>query len=99
MKLPRSLQWRLDLSLSVLLTVLWITAATITGIRLSHEIEEVFDSALRETAERSLPLAVVDIFNREQDQIGVTQRLGALREHGGYFTYIVHDAEGRVLLQ
>jgi len=94
---PRSLQARLGLSLGVLLTVLWIAAATATAVALRREMDEVFDSALQETAQRLLPLAVLDIVGREDD--GVTQRLGAIRAHDEFFTYIVRDAEGRILLQ
>ena len=97
MRWPRSLQARLGLSLGVLLTVLWITAAYVTAVVLRHEMDEVFDSALQETAQRLLPLAVVDIVGREDD--GVTQRLGAIRQHDEFFTYIVRDANGRILLQ
>ncbi|CAN5539385.1 ATP-binding protein [soil metagenome] len=97
MRLPRSLQARLALSLGVLLTVLWIGAASVTAVILRHEMDEVFDSALQETAQRLLPLAVVDIVGREDD--GVTQRLGAIRAHDEFFTYIVRDADGRILLQ
>lgn len=97
MRLPRSLMARLGLSLGLLLTVLWIAAATVTATMLRHEMDEVFDSALRETAQRLLPLAVVDIVGRDDD--GVTQRLGAIREHDEFFTYIVRDAQGRILLQ
>lgn len=97
MRRPRSLQVRLALSLGVLLTLLWLAAATVTAVRLRGEMGEVFDSALQETAQRILPLAVVDIVGREDG--GATQRLGALREHQEFFTYIVRDAEGRTLLQ
>lgn len=97
MRLPRSLQARLGLSLGILLTVLWIAAASVTSVILRHEMEEVFNSALQETAQRLLPLAVVDIVGRDDD--GITQRLGAIREHDEFFTYIVRDALGRILLQ
>ena len=97
MRLPRSLQARLGLSLGVLLTVLWVAAAAVTAVNLRHEMDEVFDSALQETAQRLLPLAVVDIVGRDDD--GMTQRLGAIREHDEFFTYIVRDAQGRILLQ
>ena len=40
---------------------------------------------------------MLDIVGREEE--GVTQRLGAIREHTEYFTYVVRDAEGRILLQ
>lgn len=92
-----SLQARLAISLGLLLTLLWIAAATATGFILKREIAEVFDSALQETAQRILPLAVTDIVERGDD--GATQRLGALREHDEYFTYVVRDPSGRILLQ
>lgn len=97
MRTPLSLQARLGISLGVLLTLLWIAAATATALLLRRDMDRVFDSALQETAQRLLPLAVVDIVEREDD--GVNQRLGVIREHGEYFTYIVRDAEGRILLQ
>ncbi len=97
MKLPRSLQARLALSLGILLTLLWIAAASVTAIILRHEMDTIFDSALQETAQRLLPLAVVDIVGREED--GVTQRLGTIRAHDEFFTYIVRDAQGRILVQ
>ena len=97
MNWPTSLQGRLGLSLGLALTVLWLLAATVTAVIVRGELDEVFDSALRETAERILPLAVTDIVGRE-DQ-GVTQRLAPIREHDELFTYIVRDGEGRILLQ
>ena len=97
MRLPRSLQARLGLSLGIGLTLLWIGTATVTAVNLRHDMDEVFDSALQETAQRLLPLAVQEIVGREDD--GVTQRLGAIREHTEFFTYIVQDSRGRILLQ
>jgi two-component system OmpR family sensor kinase len=94
-----SLQLRLGALLGVLLTLLWIAAATVTALILRREMDEVFDSALQETAQRLLPLAVVDIVGRDEANGPTTQRLGMLREHDEYFTYVVRDAEGRVLLQ
>ncbi len=97
MRWPRSLQARLALSLGVLLTLLWVAAAWGTSVALRHEMDEVFDSALQETAQRLLPLAVLDILGREEDD--TPQRLAAIRDHDEFFTYIVRDAQGRMLLQ
>jgi two-component system OmpR family sensor kinase len=97
MRWPASLQGRLGLSLGLTLTVLWLLAATVTAVIVRDEMDEVFDSALRETAERILPLAVTDIVGREVQ--GGTQRLAPVREHEEYFTYLVRDAHGRILLQ
>jgi two-component system OmpR family sensor kinase len=97
MRAPRSLQGRLGLWLGVALTLLWVAAASVTALIARGEIDEVFDAALQETAQRILPLAVVDILNREE--AGISQRLAAIREHDEFFTYIVRDDQGRILLQ
>lgn len=97
MNWPASLQARLGLSLGLVLAVVWVASAAVTALFVRGEMDAVFDSTLRETAERILPLAVTDIVGRE-DQ-GVTQRLAAIREHDEFFTYVVRDADGRILLQ
>ncbi|MBB98981.1 MAG: two-component sensor histidine kinase [Rhodobacteraceae bacterium] len=96
MRGPRSIQLRLALAISLGVTLLWMAAATVTATILSHEMDEVFDSALQETAQRILPLAVMDIVAREEE--GLTQELATLRAHDEFFTYIVRDAQGRPLL-
>lgn len=97
MRLPRSLQTRLGLSVGLVLTILWLLAAAITAVIVRAEMDEVFDASLRETAERILPLAVSEIIARDDE--GVTQRLAPIREHDELFTYVVRDAEDRILLQ
>jgi len=83
--------------MGVLLIVLWVTVASVTGVILRQEMDEVFDTALQETAQRILPLAVVDIVGREDENL--TQRLGAIRAHEETFTYVVRDPEGQILIQ
>ncbi|SDU49473.1 ATP-binding protein [Stappia sp. ES.058] len=96
MRWARSIQLRLALAISLGVTLLWIAAAIVTATILRHEMDEVFDSALQETAQRILPLAVMDIVAREEE--GLTQQLATLRAHDEFFTYIVRDAQGRPLL-
>ncbi|MGC9368251.1 MAG: ATP-binding protein [Paracoccaceae bacterium] len=93
----RSLQARLAVGIGLLVTLLWIGAATLTANLLRHEIDEVFDATLQETAQRILPLAVMDIVGREEQ--GVSQRLAAIREHEELFTYVVRDRQRRILLR
>jgi two-component system OmpR family sensor kinase len=96
MRALRSLQARLALAIGLSVTLLWISAAIVTATLLGHEMDEVFDSALQETAQRLLPLAVLDIVDRDEE--GIKQRIATLREHEEFFTYVVWDAQGRVLL-
>ncbi|MDF2810237.1 MAG: integral rane sensor signal transduction histidine kinase [Microvirga sp.] len=98
MRRPRSLQGRLLLSLGAVLLVIWVGAAWTTAVLLRHEIGEVFDSSLQETAQRLLPLAVMDIVGREEGDVA-SQRLGAIHGHDELFTYVVRDDKGKVLLQ
>ena len=93
---PRSLQVRLALMLGAGVTLLWLGAAAVTAHFLRNELDEVFDSALEETAQRLLPLAVMDILGRDDE--GVSQRVAALRTHEEFYTYLVRDAEGQVLI-
>ncbi|MGD9863938.1 MAG: sensor histidine kinase N-terminal domain-containing protein, partial [Pseudodonghicola sp.] len=97
MRAPRSLQARLALGIGLMLTLLWVAAASVTAVVLRREMNAVFDSTLQETAQRLLPLAVTEIVGRED--LGVTQRLGAIRTHDEFFTYVVRDETGRILLQ
>ncbi len=97
MRRPRSLQSRLSLTLGAALALIWIAVATITALILRHETNEVFDSALRQTAEHILPLAALDIVGRDDD--GITQRLASVGDDTEVFTYLLRDARGRILLQ
>ncbi len=98
---PRSLQWQLSLWLGLGVALLWAVAAAVTAHKLRHEMNEVFDSALEETAQRILPLAVLDIIGRDHDGDGdnAEQRVATLRQHDEYFTYVVRDSGGKVLLR
>jgi len=94
---PGSLQARLALGLSLGLAIVWLVTAGATTTVLRGEMNEVFDSALEETAQRILPLAVLDILGREE--LGISQRIATLRQHEEFFTYIVRDDKGHVLLR
>lgn len=91
-----SIRLRAITALSLVVTVMWLGAAAVTSRTLSHEMDEVFDSALQETGQRILQLAVIDVLGREEE--GITQQVTALDAHEEYFTYLVRDNLGRVLL-
>lgn len=92
----RSLQRRLGLTLGVLLTVLWIGATWVTAILARQAMDELFDSALQETAQRILPLAVAEVLAREGET--AAQRQALVRDHEELLTYAVRDGQGRFLL-
>ncbi len=91
-----SIRLRAIVALSLVVAVSWLAAAVVTSRLLSNEMDEVFDSALQETGQRILQLAVIDVLGRED--VGATQHITALDAHEEYFTYLVRDDQGRVLL-
>ncbi len=97
MTLPRSLQARLALAIGLGVAVLWVITTIITAATIRHEINEVFDSALEETGQRILPLAIQELINREDD--GTEQLINTLRTHDEFLTYVIRDRSGRVLLR
>ena len=60
-----SLQRHLSLGLAIGVTGLWLLATVGAGLIIRHEIDEVFDSALREVAQRVLPLAYIEVLDRD----------------------------------
>ncbi|MDP3977754.1 MAG: ATP-binding protein [Pseudomonas sp.] len=97
MKPAASLQKRLGLGLTLGISVLWLIATAIAGMVVQHELAEAFDSALEETAQRILPLAVLEIVNREEPR--ALQHIASLQAHKEYLTYLVRDNHGNTLLQ
>ncbi|PHQ26720.1 two-component sensor histidine kinase [Marinobacter guineae] len=92
-----SLQKSLGIGLTLGVTLLWLLGVTASGLVAQHEMNEVFDSALEETAQRILPLAVTDILNRENGT--GNQTAPAMKDHDEYLTYLVRDPKGNLLLQ
>jgi two-component system OmpR family sensor kinase len=97
MSTKTSLHKTLGTWLTLGVTLLWLLGVIASGVVARHEMNEVFDSALEETAQRILPLAVTDILNREGDP-GL-ERVLALKEHNEYLTYLVRNKSGKLLLQ
>lgn len=92
-----SLRRRLGFGLAIGVAVLWLAASTVAGLVLRREVDEVFDSALQEVAQRILPLAYAEVLARDAD--GTAQRMAPVGSHREYITYVVRDAQGRELLQ
>ncbi|HMN37700.1 MAG TPA: ATP-binding protein [Hyphomicrobium sp.] len=97
-----SMNRRLLLILSGIIGILWIAGVTASALMMRHEIDEVFDSALQETAQRILPLAADEIHewrDRKRDGKHPKGRVEVDDDHEEYILYQVRDASGRVILR
>ncbi|GLQ07995.1 ATP-binding protein [Sneathiella chinensis] len=92
-----SLQNRLAIGISIGVTFLWLAALAASALVVRHELDEAFDSALQETAQRILPLAVTDIIR--QDRTAPFRTVEALDRHEEFLTYLVRDRSGTLLIQ
>jgi len=92
-----SLRRRLGLSLAIGVTAMWLAGALVAGLVARHELDEAFDSALQETAQRLLTLAVLDILDHEGDLS--ERRVAPLNAHEEFLTYLVRDQFGNVILR
>ncbi|MFJ2362272.1 sensor histidine kinase [Pseudomonas sp. NPDC087697] len=97
MKPASSLQKRLGLGLTLGMTLLWLGATAGAWLVVQHELNEAFDSALEETAQRILPLAVLEISNRVEPR--QSRHIATLKVRKEYLTYLVRDAKGEILMQ
>lgn len=96
----RSLQGRLAAALAAGLAVLSLAAAAASFYALRHEVDRMSDSALQETAQRLLPLAIMDIVGRDaDDDEDSSRRIAAVRPHDELLTYAVRDDKGTLLLR
>ncbi len=58
----------------------------------------MLDSALQEVVQRVLPLATRTILARDTDD-AAQKRLPDVGKHDEYITYVVRDAQGRILVR
>jgi two-component system OmpR family sensor kinase len=92
---------RLIGSLVALIGVIWLVGVVIAAVWIRHEIDEVFDSSLQETAQRLMPLVLDDIdeqgeYDQEERRLSNVFPVG---EHEEHLLYQVRNANGRVILR
>lgn len=95
MRLMQSLRGQLAVGVSAILLILWVLAVVGSTYVVRREIDESFDAALEETADRILPLAVVELIASD----GATaQKILPVSHHDEKITYLIRDAAGKVLI-
>ena len=89
---------KLMIWLTATTVLFWAAASVVGALVMREEYDEVFDSALEQTAQRLLPLVVEDLFHREATSES-WRVSGSGSEDEEYVSYQVRDAKGAVLLK
>jgi two-component system OmpR family sensor kinase len=89
---------RLILWLTCATVLFWLVAAGVAALVMREEFDEVFDSALKETAERLMPLVVNSVFQRDATDPPSSMDRGNTGEEE-YLAYQARDGAGRILLR
>ena len=89
---------------STLLTllVLWMAMVISVAWVLKHETDEIFDSSLQETAQRLLPLAVMQLNPHDREEghtVEMDEDSLEPAQHEEYMVYQVFHASGRMLMR
>lgn len=93
----RSITRQLIITLVIGITFFWCLAGIGSNYVFTEELNETFDLALKETAERLLPLAIDDLGDRDDDG-PARQLVPSLLGRVEYLNYQISDQSGRVLL-
>jgi two-component system OmpR family sensor kinase len=91
---------RLILSLTLVMTALWLLAVGLGLVVMEEEFAEIFDGTLQDTAERLVPLVVDDLEHRGAPG-AAPQQLQTANSSGEreYLTYQVRDISGSILIR
>lgn len=96
-------QWLVSTLLTLL--VLWIAVVASVAWVIQHETDEIFDASLQETAQRLLPLAILQLQahqnadNEEDDAFETMEDALEPAQHKEYLVYQVFNASGRMLMR
>ena len=98
----QSIARQLLVSILSILLVLWVALVISVAWVLKHETDEIFDFYLQETAQRLLPLAVMQIKQQRQDAthaFEIDKNSLEPERHEEYMVYQVFSASGRMHLR
>lgn len=94
-----TIRTRLVKTLIGLVAALWISGVTIAGLSMRHELDEVFDSALRETTGQIVPVALhqYKLMGSPDAKVGHANA-SSFQARRGHVHYYLQDADGVVLV-
>lgn len=97
-KKTSSMTRRLIYALTGVMAAFWLLATGLGALVMQDEFNEIFDSALKETAGRLTPLIVDDLFQREGLREPLQLDQAPHTDEDNYITFQVRDAAGKVML-
>jgi two-component system OmpR family sensor kinase len=96
---PWTIRNRLIQSLMILIGAFWIVGVVAAGLVVRHELDEVFDSALRETTGQIIPLALQEYDLIKRGQTPAADHPPFLKAGRGHVHYLLRAQDGTVLVR
>ena len=96
-----TIKQRLVRRLMILFAVLWIAGVSITGFAIHHELEETFDSALREATGQIIPIALHEYsLKASRNPVPALPEAEAIsfKSRRGHVHFFLQDRNGTVLV-
>jgi len=86
-------------SMILLVAALWIVGAVITGFSVRHEINEIFDGVLRESAEQIIPITLLQYELENSKQARTFAEVQAASPKLGHVRILLRSSDGQILLR
>jgi two-component system OmpR family sensor kinase len=96
---PWTIRNRLIQSLMILIGAFWIIGVVAAGLVVRHEVDEVFDSALRETTGQIIPLALQEYDLIRSGKTPAADHQPFLKVGRGHIHYLLRAPDGTVLVK
>lgn len=78
--------------------IFWLAAASISGLVLRSELNSSYDSLLEQSANRLLPLAILELSEGEREEEADMRQIFEKQTANAQITYFIRSATGRFIL-
>jgi two-component system, OmpR family, sensor kinase len=112
MKIQGSIAAKLSFALTAFVSVLWLVSVGISSYVLSHELDEAFNNAMRQSALRLLPLAIQELDKIEEYKSNSDDHddddddddddyvlVTNLQNEAADLSYFITDKQGRIVMR
>lgn len=92
-----TLQRRLGIGLVGGMLLMWLVGTAVSGYAVRGELDEAFDSAIQETGQRLLSLAMAGLVDKDEPQVAL--HVAGIGDSQEFLAWVLRDRTGNLLLK